>query len=118
MATKKTKVSDEVLDAYNEERLVSKYDKGAKWPKITHGSHSTRTEYADGRVEFESDWDKLKADVESALAEYAKVKPMKPAVKAKTVKAKKVLAVDGHGDVHDVKPAKITATKKTTKSKK
>ena len=43
---------------------------------------------------------------------------MKPAVKAKTVKAKKILAVDGHGDVHEVaKPAKITATKKKATKK-
>lgn len=57
-------------------------------PKIIVGSHSVRTEYPDGRVEFESDWDKLKADVETALEEYA-TSQLKPAVKAKTVRKKK-----------------------------
>lgn len=57
-------------------------------PKIIVGSHSVRTEYPDGRVEFESDWDKLKADVEAVLEEYA-TSQLKPAVKAKTVRKKK-----------------------------
>jgi len=59
-----------------------------QWPKVIQGSHSTRTEYADGRVVFESDWDKLKADVIAALEEYANDQ-LKPAVKAKTVRKKK-----------------------------
>lgn len=58
-------------------------------PVVIIGSHSIRREYADGRVEFESDWDKLKADVTAALEEYAANKPMKPAVKAKTTRKKK-----------------------------
>jgi len=31
------------------------------WPKITVGSHSTRTEYEDGRVDFVTDWDALQS---------------------------------------------------------
>ena len=41
-----------------------------EWPKVIVGSHSTRTEYEDGRVEFVSDWDALKRDVTEALIEY------------------------------------------------
>lgn len=37
-------------------------------PVVIRGSHSTRTEYPDGRVEFETHWDELKRDVEAALA--------------------------------------------------
>lgn len=40
------------------------------WPKIIKGSHSIRTEYEDGRVEFETDWEALKRDVQNALTEY------------------------------------------------
>jgi CBS-domain-containing membrane protein len=38
-----------------------------KQPKITRGSHSTRTEYPDGRVEFVTHWDELVRDVDAAL---------------------------------------------------
>ena len=107
MATKKTKVSNEVLDAYNEERLVSKYDKGAKWPKVIRGSHSTRTEYADGRVEFETHWDELKRDVEAALASVAKPPKEKPAVKTPKKVVKEVVAE---------KPKKKTAKKEVVKA--
>lgn len=37
-------------------------------PKVIRGSHSTRTEYPDGRVEFETHWDELERDVKAALA--------------------------------------------------
>lgn len=60
-----------------------------KYPIITEGKHSIRKEYEDGRVEFETDWDKLKAEVIAVLEEYAANKPMKPAVKAKTARKKK-----------------------------
>lgn len=60
-------------------------------PKVIVGSHSTRTEYPDGRVEFETDFDKLRMDVLAALSEYEanKLVNMKPAVKAKTTRKKK-----------------------------
>ncbi len=38
------------------------------WPKVTVGSHSTRTEYEDGRVEFVTDWEALQRDVREAIA--------------------------------------------------
>lgn len=41
-----------------------------KWPKVIEGSHSVRTEYEDGRVEFVTDWDALKRDVTQALREW------------------------------------------------
>ena len=44
------------------------------WPKVTIGSHSTRTEYEDGRVEFVTDWELLKRDVSEALREYEQKK--------------------------------------------
>ena len=58
-------------------------------PKVITGSHSIRTEYPDGRVEFESDWDKLKADVEQALAEFALTKGSEVSVKPKKTRKKK-----------------------------
>ena len=55
------------------------------WPKVTVGSHSTRTEYEDGRVEFVNDWEALKRDVNEAIREYeesqATSKPSKGAKK-------------------------------------
>lgn len=41
-------------------------------PKVIRGSHSIRTEYPDGRVEFETIWEELVNDVNQALKEYAK----------------------------------------------
>lgn len=38
------------------------------WPKVIVGSHSTRTEYEDGRVDFVTDWDALARDVREAIA--------------------------------------------------
>lgn len=38
------------------------------WPKVTVGSHSTRYEYEDGRVELVTDWDALQRDVREAIA--------------------------------------------------
>ena len=57
-------------------------------PVIIRGSHSTRTEYPDGRVEFVTHWDELVRDVQQALDDYALTK-MKPAVKAKVATRKK-----------------------------
>lgn len=59
-----------------------------KYPIVTVGNHSIRREYEDGRVEFETDWDKLKAHVKEALDEFA-ASISKPAVKAKTTRKKK-----------------------------
>jgi hypothetical protein len=38
------------------------------WPKITQGSHSTRIEHEDGRVELITDWESLQRDVREAIA--------------------------------------------------
>jgi len=40
------------------------------WPKITHGSHSTRIEHEDGRIDFHTDWEALQRDVRAAISEY------------------------------------------------
>ena len=86
-------------------------------PIVTVGSHSVRTEYPDGRVEFVSDWDKLKRDVEAALATVAKDEPKKASKKSKKAveevveKPKKKTAVKKA--VAEEKPKK--ATKKKTK---
>lgn len=40
------------------------------WPKVIVGSHSTRTEYEDGRVEFVNDWDAMQRDVNEAIKAY------------------------------------------------
>ncbi|CAB4128434.1 hypothetical protein UFOVP112_29 [uncultured Caudovirales phage] len=67
MATKKTKKADSE-------------------PIVTIGSHSVRTQYPDGRVEFVVDDDKLRADVIEALSMVADITQEKP--KAKKTKAK------------------------------
>lgn len=54
-------------------------------PIVTVGSHSVRTQYPDGRVEFVVDDDKLRADVLAALAEFEATKE-KPAKKTKKTK--------------------------------
>lgn len=81
-------------------------------PVVTVGSHSIRTEYPDGRVEFVSDWDALKRDVEAALASVAKDEPKKTAKKVK--KAAEVVAekTTKKATVEE-KPKKVT--KKKTK---
>lgn len=53
-------------------------------PTVTRGSHSTRTEYPDGRIEFVTHWDELVRDVRAAISDYELGK-LKPAVKAKAV---------------------------------
>ena len=58
------------------------------WPKVIQGSHSTRTEYEDGRVEFVTDWDALQRDVREAISAY-ELGQLKPAVKAKAATRKK-----------------------------
>jgi hypothetical protein len=48
----------------------AKKDKSEE-PIVTVGSHSVRTQYANGKVHFVVDDDKLRADVLEALAEFA-----------------------------------------------
>lgn len=57
------------------------------WPKVTQGSHSTRTEYEDGRVDFVTDWEALQRDVQNAIAEY---EISQPEIRTKTTRKKKV----------------------------
>ena len=98
MATKKTKQVKDAID-----------------PVVIVGSHSIRKEYADGRVEFESDWDKLKADVEAALATVAKVPEVFPAnTKAKANKVKKAVEEVVEKIEKPKKKAAATKTKTVT----
>lgn len=48
--------------------MVTRKKKAETWPKVTVGSHSTRTEYEDGRVDFVWDWEALQRDVREAIA--------------------------------------------------
>lgn len=102
MATKKTK----------EAKVV------ALEPVVTRGSHSTRTEYPDGRVEFETHWDELVRDVAAVLSVVPATKPAKKkATKVKEVKettksVAKKKKVDTEATVKVTKP-KTTKTKKT-----
>ena len=68
MATKKTKKSE-----------------ASGEPIVTVGSHSVRTQYPDGRVDFVVDDEKLRADVMEALAMFATAPAEKP---KKTKKSK------------------------------
>lgn len=74
----------------------SKKSEVAGEPIVTVGSHSVRTQYPDGRVDFVVDDEKLRTDVFVALDEFDALKksfPLsedkKPAVKAKTARKKK-----------------------------
>jgi hypothetical protein len=51
-------------------------------PRVTRGSHSTRTQYPDGTIVFQSDWDALLRDVQRAISDY-ELSQLKPAVRAK-----------------------------------
>ena len=69
MATnKKKKISEDALAAYNDERLVSKFDKQQTRPKIEKGSHLTVYTYSDGSTKLEWDDEALQRDVENAIA--------------------------------------------------
>ena len=59
------------------------------WPKVIQGSHSTRIEYEDGRVDFTTDWDALKRDVQNALTEYENSVNINNVKSLKTKKVKK-----------------------------
>jgi hypothetical protein len=37
------------------------------WPKVIQGSHSTITEYEDGRIDMTWDWNKLNKDINDAI---------------------------------------------------
>lgn len=58
----------------------------SKYPIVTVGSHSVRTEYENGRVDFVVDDVKLREDVMAALAEFesTKEKPKKTTRKKKS----------------------------------
>lgn len=73
MATKKTKKSEVSGE-----------------PVVTVGSHLTVTRYPDGRTELVWDDEALMRDVLEALATVEPTKELKPAVKAKTARTKKV----------------------------
>ena len=66
--------------------MVSSLIKKAKEtlePKVVKGNHLTVITYPNGKTELEWDWDALVNEVREACAS---VKPIKPAVKAKTNK--------------------------------
>lgn len=50
--------------------MATKKTSATNEPKIVRGSHSTRTEYPDGRVEFVTHWDELVRDVQEALSKF------------------------------------------------
>lgn len=78
MVTKKAKktkkdIPNEVIAVYDNERLVTKFDKQKiKWPRITKGSHLTVTEYEDGKTELIWDDVALLNDVRKAIATVSK----------------------------------------------
>ena len=41
------------------------------WPRITQGTHSTITEYEDGRVEMTTNWEVLSQEINQAIAALA-----------------------------------------------
>lgn len=94
MATRKKKTdwidnqADE-LNAAFADKVLDEKTKKAKWPKVIVGSHSTRTEYEDGRVEFVSDWEALQRDVRAAILKYESTVPATKKTAATTANKKK-----------------------------
>ena len=89
MATRKKKVEDTANDIPLATDAKAFAKKKNVWPKVTIGSHSTRTEYEDGRVEFVSDWEALQRDVRDAIASYeSRVNCETATVPAKTTRKK------------------------------
>ena len=64
------KKEEQVVEKTKSKKGKKEEQKAEVWPKVIQGSHSTRTEYEDGRVDFVIDWDLLKRDVQNALTEY------------------------------------------------
>ena len=59
-----------------------------KETKVIRGSHSIRTEYPDGRVEFETIWEELVNDVNQALRLYSEGKLSEETPKPKKTRKK------------------------------
>ena len=57
-------------------------------PIVIRGSHSIRTEYPDGRVEFETIWEELVNDVNQALREFSEGKLSEETPKPKKTRKK------------------------------
>ena len=77
MATnKKKKISEDALAAYNDERLVSKFDKQQTRPKIEKGSHLTVYTYSDGSTKLEWDDEALLQDVRQAILKVESTVPV------------------------------------------
>ena len=88
MATRKKKSEKEIItETSTLVAEVTLQETEEVWPKVTIGSHSVRTEYKDGRVDFVSDWEKLCKDVSEAIAEYEKQQSQEPKKTKKTKKA-------------------------------
>jgi hypothetical protein len=57
------------------------------WPKVTQGSHSTITEYEDGRVDMIWDWDKLNKDINDAINQQSTSQKLDSEINPKTRKS-------------------------------
>lgn len=86
----RTKKTEEALSAYNDERLVSKFDKKVLNPVVTRGSHLTVTTHPDGRTVLAWDDAALLRDVQQAIAEWeqSQLKPPRKAAARKKPAAK------------------------------
>lgn len=104
MARTKKTVSEDTLSAYDDERLVSKFDKRDLKAKVTKGSHLTVTRYSDNRVNLEWDWDALLREVQAISP--TKIDIIKE-TEAKVTKSRSKTATK--------KPAAKTTKKKETK---
>lgn len=90
MATKKAVAKTPAIKKPVAKKVADKPAKKSKYPIVTVGSHSVRTEYENGRVDFVVDDAKLQADVLAALAEFEASKPVEKKPKAKPTRTKKV----------------------------
>ena len=64
----KTNLQQTLINMEKNVATKKKKDTTEVWPKVIHGSHSIRTEYEDGRVDFVWDWEALQRDVREAIA--------------------------------------------------
>ena len=73
----------------SKEKIVGKRNtQSVEEPIVIRGSHSIRTEYPDGRVEFETIWEELVNDVNQALRLYSEGKLSEETPKPKKTRKK------------------------------
>lgn len=54
-----------------------------RYPKITRGNHTTFLQHRNGQIEMITDWDALSAEINKAIDDWKKQKPLNAVKKGK-----------------------------------